>query len=358
MAGMKTTDELTLDAVRNYYGRVLKSTEDLQTSACCTAERLPAHLAEVESLIHDEVKDKFYGCGSPLPLALEGATAVDLGCGSGRDTYLLSKLVGERGQVIGVDMTAEQLSVAEKHRDYHRQQFGYARSNVRLAAGYIEDLKSADIASSSVDLVVSNCVVNLSPDKRRVFSEIFRVLKPGGELYFSDVFAGRRVPAPLKEDPVLLGECLGGALYIEDFRRILREVGCVDYRVVSKRRLSLDNPEIERKAGMIDFYSVTVRAFKLDLEDICEDYGQVATYLGTIAESPHQFVLDDHHVFKTGQPMLVCGNSAAMVQETRYGKHFRVVGDKSTHFGAFDCGPLGGSSQPASAGTTPAGACC
>lgn len=345
-------DEMTLEAVRNYYGRVLKSTQDLQTSACCTAEKLPAHLAEVEKLIHDEVKDKFYGCGSPLPHALEGATALDLGCGSGRDTFLLSKLVGERGQVIGVDMTPEQLSVAERHLDYHRQKFGYSRSNVRLVSGYIEDLNS--LQSSSVDLVVSNCVINLSPDKRRVFKEIFRVLKPGGELYFSDVFTWRRVPQPLREDPVLLGECLGGALYKEDFRRILREVGCLDYRVVSARKLSLDNPDIERKAGMIDFCSMTVRAFKLDLEDLCEDYGQVATYRGTIAESPHSFLLDDHHLFKTGQPMLVCGNTAAMVGETRYARHFKVLGDKSTHFGAFDCAPT----PAATAGDVPGGACC
>ncbi len=352
---MKANDELTLEAVRNYYGRVLSSTKDLQTSACCTAEKLPSHLAAVEALIADEVKDKFYGCGSPLPPALDGAVALDLGCGSGRDTFILSKLVGERGQVLGVDMTPEQLAVAEKHLEHHRAAFGYARGNVRLASGYIEDLKGAGIASDSIDLVVSNCVVNLSPDKRRVFAEIFRVLKPGGELYFSDVFAGRRVPAPLREDPVLLGECLGGALYIEDFRRILRDVGCLDYRVVTKRRLTLDNPDIERKAGMVDFYSVTVRAFKLPLEDLCEDYGQVATYLGTIAESPHAFTLDDHHVFRTGQPMLVCGNTAAMVRDSRYGKHFRVVGDTSTHFGPFDCAPL---AMSAPGDSTPSGACC
>jgi SAM-dependent methyltransferase len=344
--------ELTLEAVRNYYGRVLKSTKDLQTSACCTAEKLPAHLAEIEALIHDEVKDKFYGCGSPLPLALEGATALDLGCGSGRDTFLLSKLVGERGQVIGVDMTPEQLSVAEKHLDHHRRAFGYARSNVRLVSGYIEDLNG--IASGSVDLVVSNCVINLSPDKKRVFGEIFRVLKPGGELYFSDVFTWRRVPAPLREDPVLLGECLGGAMYIEDFRRTLRQAGCLDYRVMSKRKLTLDNPEIERKAGMIDFCSVTVRAFKLDLEDLCEDYGQVATYLGAIPESPHRFVLDDHHTFEAGKPMTVCGNTAAMLQETRYAPHFRVQGDRSVHYGVFDCAPPTASAT----GTAPSGACC
>jgi SAM-dependent methyltransferase len=348
-------EQLTLDAVRAYYGRVLQSTQDLKTSACCAVERLPAHLRAIEALVHDEVKAKFYGCGAPLPPALEGATVLDLGCGSGRDTFILSKLVGERGQAIGIDMTPEQLSVAERHLDHHRQAFGYARGNVRLVSGYIEDLAGAGIAAESVDLVVSNCVINLSPDKRRVFSEIFRVLKPGGELYFSDVFAGRRVPAPLAEDPVLLGECLGGALYVEDFRRILREVGCLDYRTVSKRRLNLDNPEIERRAGMIDFYSMTVRAFKLDLEDLCEDYGQVAYYQGTIAEHPHGFTLDDHHVFSTGQPMLVCGNTAAMVSETRYRPHFRVVGDRTVHYGPFDCAPA----SATTGGVAPAGgACC
>ncbi|HWE30397.1 MAG TPA: methyltransferase domain-containing protein [Polyangia bacterium] len=352
---MKNSDGLTLEAVRNYYGRVLASTKDLQTSACCAIEKLAPHLAAIEAQLHDEVKDKFYGCGAPLPPALDGATVLDLGCGSGRDTFMLSRLVGERGQVIGIDMTPEQLAVAEEHLDYHRRQWGYARGNVRLVSGYIEDLRGAGIESGSVDLVVSNCVVNLSPDKERVFAEVFRVLKPGGELYFSDVFASRRVPAPLAEDPVLLGECLGGALYWEDFRRIMARVGCADHRVVSKRDLTLDNPDIARQIGQIGFSSVTVRAFKLALEDRCEDYGQVATYLGTIDDSPHHFVLDDHHDFEAGRPMLVCGNSAAMVQETRYARHFRVTGDRSTHFGLFDCGPATGA--PATA-KSDGSSCC
>jgi arsenite methyltransferase len=352
---MKNSDGLTIEAVRNYYGRVLAGTKDLQTSACCAIEKLAPHLAAIEAQLHDEVKEKFYGCGAPLPPALDGATVLDLGCGSGRDTFILSRLVGERGQVIGIDMTPEQLSVAEKHLDYHRRQYGYARSNVRLVSGYIEDLRGAGIESGSVDLVVSNCVVNLSPDKERVFAEVFRVLKPGGELYFSDVYASRRVPAPLTEDPVLLGECLGGALYWEDLRRILGRVGCADHRVVSKRDLKIDNADIARQIGKIGFSSVTVRAFKLPLEDRCEDYGQVATYLGTIAESPHRFTLDDHHEFETGRPMLVCGNTASMVEESRYAKHFRVTGDRSTHFGLFDCAPAAGT--PSAKSESGAGCC-
>jgi arsenite methyltransferase len=328
-------------SVQDYYGKVLQSSADLKTSACCLAEAMPPHIAAILKDIHPEVKDRFYGCGSPIPPALDGVTVLDLGCGSGRDCYALAKLVGPTGFVIGVDMTDEQLAVARRHVDYHAGKFGYPLSNTEFRQGYIEDLAAAGIADASVDLVVSNCVLNLSPDKARVFREIFRVLKPGGELYFSDVFADRRVPRELATDPVLLGECLGGALYLEDFRRLMAEAGCLDARVVSSAPLAINNAEIERKAGFINFRSLTVRAFKLPLEDRCEDYGQVAYYLGTMPEHPHQFALDDHHLFKTGQPMLVCGNTADMIFATRYASHFRVTGDKRVHYGLFDCGPVG-----------------
>ncbi len=339
--------------IRDYYGKVLKSTQDLQTSACCTAESMPAYLLAILRELHPEVKDRFYGCGSPLPPALEGRTVLDLGCGSGRDCYLLSKLVGPRGHVIGVDMTDEQLAVARRHREYHAKKFGCA--NVEFRHGFIEDLNAAGIQDASVDVVVSNCVLNLSPDKPRVFAEIFRVLKPGGELYFSDVFADRRVPAPLTQDPVLLGECLGGAMYIEDFRRVMSQVGCLDARVCASSRIALNHPEIERKAGHIGFYSMTVRAFRLPLEDRCEDFGQVARYRGTLPEHPHAFDLDDHHHFQTGKPMLVCGNTADMLSRTRYAPHFQIEGEQSLHYGLFDCGP-GRIAQTSEAGAK-AGCC-
>ncbi|HUS23647.1 MAG TPA: methyltransferase domain-containing protein [Candidatus Binatia bacterium] len=338
-----------IDSVKDYYGKVLKSSADLKTSACCLVAPLPPHVAAALAHVHPEIKDRFYGCGSPIPAALEGATVLDLGCGAGRDCYVMAQLAGPTGKVIGVDMTAEQLEVARRHLDYHAEKSGYA--NLEFRDGYIEDLRTAGIEDASVDVVVSNCVLNLSPDKPRVFREIFRVLKPGGELYFSDVFADRRVPAELAQDPVLIGECLGGALYFEDFRRLIAQAGCADARVCSNVKLDLRNAEIERKAGFINFHSMTVRAFKLALEDRCEDYGQVAHYLGTLPEFPHHFALDDHHLFETGRPMLVCGNTADLLAQTRYHRHFRVEGDKSRHYGLFDCAPAA-----APAGST--AACC
>lgn len=348
------TDNASIrDSIKEYYGKVLKSSADLQTSACCATEALPAHVAEILRDVHPEVQQRFYGCGSPIPPALEGATVLDLGCGSGRDCYVLSKLVGPRGRVIGLDMTGEQLAVARAHQQHHARVFGFA--NTEFVQGYVEALDAAGIADESIDVVISNCVLNLSPDKPRVFGEIFRVLRPGGELYFSDVFADRRVPTSLVADPLLVGECLGGALYIEDFRRLMAASGCHDARVVDTRPLSLDNREIERRVGFIHFQSLTVRAFKLDLEDRCEDFGQVARYLGTALEHPHAFDLDDHHHFETGRPMLVCGNTADMISKTRYAPHFRVTGDKSIHYGLFDCAPAATVSNRDAGGT---GACC
>lgn len=336
--------------VQDYYGKILQSSRDLQTGACCSADAMPENLRDILRELHPEVTEKFYGCGSPIPPALKGMTVLDLGSGSGRDCFVLSKLVGAEGRAIGVDMTEEQLEIARRHVDFHAERFGYREPNVRFLQGYIEDLASLGLADDSIDVVVSNCVINLSPDKRQVFKEIFRVLKPGGELYFSDVFADRRVPEDLTRDPVLLGECLGGALYIEDFRRLLASLGCPDYRVTARSRIALNSPDIERKAGMIGFYSYTVRAFKLDLEDRCEDFGQVAYYLGTVPEHPHVFELDDRHRFETGRPHPVCGNTAAMLLQTRYAPHFRVTGDTSVHYGLFDCGP-------ADAPPTPGGCC-
>lgn len=337
-------------AVREYYGRVLKSSADLKTSACCLAEALPPHVAAVLPEIHEEVKARFYGCGSPIPPALEGITVLDLGCGSGRDCYVLSKLVGPRGRVIGLDMTDEQLAVARRHREHHARRFGWDNTDFRQ--GYIEDLAGAGVADASIDLVVSNCVLNLSPDKPRVFREMFRVLKPGGELYFSDVFADRRIPDELARDPVLLGECLGGALYGEDFRRLLAQVGCRDARVVSSTPLALADADVQRKIGFVSFTSRTIRAFKLDLEDRCEDFGQVAYYQGSLPEHPHRFALDDHHLLEAGKPMPVCGNTADMLSRTRYAPHFRIAGDKRRHFGLFDCAPAAPGAAPAP------GACC
>jgi len=343
-----------IESVKEYYGKTLQSNADLLAGACCNLDKPPADVRNVLPLIADEILSKFYGCGSPLPPLLEGMTVLDLGCGTGRDVYVASKLVGESGRAIGVDMTTEQIEVAQKYQEEQRERFGHRTSNVTFLQGYIEDLQSIGIENNSIDVVISNCVINLSPDKERVFREIYRVLKPGGELFFADVFSDRRIPAALANDPVLRGECLGGTLYTEDFRRVMAQCGWADFRYANIVMLSTDNDEIKNKLGFAKFSSRTVRAFKLnDLEDACEDYGQIAYYNGGIPGHPHFFDFDISQRFVTGKPVPVCGNTAAMLSETRYRDAFKILGDRSKHYGKF-----GGGGDGSGNVETAAGACC
>lgn len=167
-------------------------------------------------------------------------------------------LWGRPGRVIGVDMTPEQLAVAQKYQDEQAEKFGFEHSNVEFKAGFIEDLEELGIEDGTVDLVVSNCVINLTPFKDQVFSEIYRVLKPGGELYFSDVFCDRRMSDELRADPVLRGECLGGAMYIDDFRRMLAKHGWKSYVCTAVEDIHVSDLALETKLGFTSFTSRTV----------------------------------------------------------------------------------------------------
>src|SRR5437867_7063334 len=112
---MLSSGRLTYDKVLEYYGKILQNKKDLKTSACCSLEKLPAYVSEPLQLIDDERQNKFYGCGSPIPLALEGMKVLDLGCGTGRDCFVISYHVGPEGEVVGVDMTAEPLEIANRY---------------------------------------------------------------------------------------------------------------------------------------------------------------------------------------------------------------------------------------------------
>ena len=347
------------EQVQDYYGKTLQGSQDLQTNACCTDDNLPGYLKPILASIHDEVMTRYYGCGLIAPAALQTMRILDLGCGAGRDVYALSALVGESGSVVGVDMTDEQLAVANRHREFHAQKFGYQHSNVTFLKGYIEKLDQLDLPDNSFDIIVSNCVINLSPDKEAVLKQAYRLLKPGGELFFSDVYSDKRVPAHLVDDPLLYGECLSGALYWNDFQNLAKRAGFADPRLVEDRPITVANPQIEEKLGNLQFFSATYRLFKLEaLEPACEDYGQAVIYKGTVPHHPDVFVLDKHHVIQRGKVFPVCGNTYRMLNETRFRSHFEFIGNWDTHYGIFEgCG----SSLPfdlSSSTTSSGGSCC
>jgi len=345
-----------LESVQNYYGKVLQHSNDLKTSACCDVSSLPDWLKPLLAKLHPQVTERYYGCGLVAPAVLEGARVLDLGSGSGRDCYLLAQLVGSQGQVVGVDMTPEQLAVANAHLHYHAEQFGFA--NVEFRQGYIENLDALGLSDASFDVIVSNCVINLSPDKDSVLREAYRLLKKGGELYFSDIYADRRLPAALREDELLYGECLGGALYWNDFHNLAKRHGFADPRLVEDRPIAITDPKLAAKLGTTRFYSATYRLFKLDdLEPACEDHGQAVIYHGGIAAAPHSFVLDKHHQIETGKVFPVCGNTYRMLHDSRFAPYFSFIGDFSQHFGIFQgCGSVLPYDNDNSSATP--GACC
>lgn len=344
--------------VKDYYGKVLKSSADLKTDACCTPVAEPAYIEAAIANVHPEVSARYYGCGLTAPQALGGRRILDLGCGAGRDVYVLAQLAGAEGEVVGVDMTPEQLDVAEAHRDWHAKKFGYA--NVRFIDGDIERLDALDLEPESFDVIVSNCVVNLTADKEAVFRGGYALLRQGGEFHVADIYADRRLSAAQRDDPVARGECLGGALYWNDFLNMARRAGFLDPRVAADRPVSIKNAALAEKLAPARFYSATYRLFKIEsLEPDCEDYGQAVVYKGGLAGSEGAFALDKHHVMENGRIFPVCGNTCRILKESRFAPWFAFLGDDAIHYGIFPgCGTSSPFGDAPSKAAEAAPSCC
>ncbi|WP_273576764.1 methyltransferase domain-containing protein [Xenorhabdus anantnagensis] len=338
---MKTKEQQLsqrIENVQNYYGTTLSGKEDLITNVCTVDEPPSDEIKDILKAIHPDVQQRFYGCGTPFPPLLTGSIVLDLGCGGGRDCFILSKLVGPEGNVIGVDTTLEQIEFAESYVEYHREAYGYNESNVHFIHGNIESLELLNLPPNSVDVIVSNCVINLAAAKSDVLQGMAQLLKSGGEIYFSDIFSDRRLSQELKNDPLLIGECIGDVLYYGDFVRIARDAGFRDIRIVASNLKTINNKSIEEKLGGARLYSMTLRLFKIDLEDSCEDYGQVAIYKGNLPDAPICFMFDQEHVFAAGKAVPICRNTADIICKSRYHSLFNVIGEGRTHYGVFNCG--------------------
>jgi len=196
------------------------------------------------------------GCGNPQAIASlkKGEIVLDLGSGAGFDCFLASNSVGEKGKVIGVDMTAEMISKARNNA----KKGGYSNTTFRL--GVIEQLPVAD---STIDVIISNCVINLSPEKEKVFNEAFRVLKPGGRLAISDIVAIAELPDEYKNDISLICGCISGALSIEVLQTFLHNAGFSEIKIESKDKSREFIKDWRPESGIEDYItSATIAAFK------------------------------------------------------------------------------------------------
>lgn len=226
-APTQSSSEIVREEVRRRYGATA-SGEPVSDSKCCTSTGAAAlgYSAEQTAAV-PEAANLGLGCGNPLAIASlkEGQVVLDLGSGAGFDCFLAARAVGKSGKIIGVDMTHEML---DKARENARKN-GF--TNVEFRLGEIEALPIAD---NSVDVIISNCVINLSPEKQRVFNESFRVLKSGGRLAIADMVATAPLPDDIKADWAAYTGCMAGASEIGELERMLTAAGFKDIKIAPK----------------------------------------------------------------------------------------------------------------------------
>jgi MoaA/NifB/PqqE/SkfB family radical SAM enzyme/SAM-dependent methyltransferase len=289
--------------VREFYGEAAATP---QAELCCPTKYDPS----ATDHIPQEVLDRFYGCGSPMATAgiQPGEVVVDLGSGAGIDVFIAAKLVGPEGRAIGVDMTERMLAVARENRPKVAAALGYDAVDFRY--GFLEQIP---VASKTVDLVTSNCVINLSPDKPRVFEEMWRVLADHGRILVSDIVSERPVPPHLKVNPQLWGECLVGALTQEEFVAGLERAGFYGIEILKR--------SYWKDVEGYPFYSVTVRGWKLEKAAGCVFKGHKAVYLGP----GKAFVDEEGHQFPRNEPYEVCTDTVAKLSRPPYNDCFAIL---------------------------------
>ncbi|MFQ5682908.1 MAG: methyltransferase domain-containing protein [Candidatus Binatia bacterium] len=377
-------------AVLERYGRAAQEFEDGLCVPVC-------YDSSVLKVIPNEIIEKDYGCGNPSQYVKEGETVLDLGSGSGKACYIMAQIVGQTGKVIGVDFHEDMLSLARKYQDSIGTKLGY--HNVEFRRGRIQNLRAnldlvdqyltchpvcstSDlfrlgefeekisreqplIPDESVDVIVSNCVLNLirSEDKKGLFSEMYRVLKKGGRIAISDIVCDEAVPDPLKNDAELWSGCVSGAFQEEEFLR--------NFEQAKFYGISIEEMKSEpyRTVEGIEFRSITVTAYK-GKEGHCIERNQAVIYRGPWK----QVADDDDHVLHRGVRTAVCDKTYQIYSKLPYRDQFIMIPPREEvpveKAGDFDCARverrhpqetkgLGYKvTQAAPNGCGPEGACC
>lgn len=320
--------------------------------------------AALLKVIPDEILQKDYGCGDPSRHVGAGETVLDLGSGSGKACYLMAQIVGPEGKVIGVDFNEDMIALARKYQSSVTEKLGYR--NVEFRRGKIQDLRlNLDlveqylaenpvrslsdlhklqefeekisheqplVADNSIDVIVSNCVLNLvrPEDKRRLFAEMYRVLKKGGRVVISDIVSDELAPEHLKKDPELWSGCVSGAFQEEEFLRAFEEAKFYGIHIEEMRS------EAYRTVEGIEFRSMTITAYK-GKEGPCLERNQAVVYRGPWK----QVVDDDDHVLPRGMRVAVCDKTYRIYSKPPYQDQFILIAPREEipieKAGVFDC---------------------
>jgi ubiquinone/menaquinone biosynthesis C-methylase UbiE len=344
--------------------RYAEAAKSVETALCCPVVYNP----EVLKILPDEIIERDYGCGDPSAFVREGETVLDLGSGGGKICYIASQIVGAEGRVIGVDTNQEMLALAKKYQTELADRIGY--SNVEFKYGRIQDLRTsldsmesylADsrigsvsdlaefesfvekekitrpmIADNSIDVILSNCVLNLvrSEDKDQMFCEMFRVLKRGGRVAISDIVSDEDIPEHLQDDPDLWSGCISGAYREDAFVEAFAKAGFYGMQIVKR-----DEQPWQTVEG-IEFRSVTVVAYK-GLQGPCLERNQAVIYKG-----PWKRVLDDDgHALERGKRIAVCDKTFGIYAKEPYASSMELIEPREEialeDAGEFDCSRTG-----------------
>ena len=253
------------ETVREHYAERIKNSASCCADNCCSPES-NLYPADLLTTVPSDVSSTSYGCGDPITLASlkPGQTVLDLGSGAGLDCLLAAQKVGPEGRVIGVDMTPEMIERAQANAKRVNA------ANVEFRQGYLEDLP---VDSSTVDVIISNCVINLSPDKEKVFNEAFRVLAPGGKLAVSDIVTDGELPEVVRNSLSAWAGCVAGAVEAKEYIAMMESVGFTDISIKpvffdkqtvdgALDEMKLDVTEYPREAVYKAVYSAKITAYK------------------------------------------------------------------------------------------------
>ena len=388
---------------------ITRKVSDRYAKAASTGEQMCCptsyDMAQLKSFIPEEVLKISYGCGTPagLKTVRAGETVLDIGSGGGIDCFEASRLVGPTGRVIGIDMTDTMLEIARTNASVVAANLGYSASNVEFRKGLADAMPVED---GTIDLIISNCVINLAPDKRKVFREMFRVAQPGGRFTISDIVADQTVPQYLVHDADKWGDCLSGALTLTAYIAGMREAGFLGIHLVTSSPWQVIDG--------IHFFSVTLTGYKVPpattpstsryatlrgpFHHVVNERGRTyqrgipqpitpddavllshpplvghflltpeplpldqtdprwtavfpapapCTWQGHYALLAGPFVEaadDDHHVYRRGEPLEICSKTLAVLETNGYAQHFAILNRAGQQASetASTCAPDGG----------------
>lgn len=311
--------EIQLEVQKKY----ARAAQVPDSSLCCPTGY---NFSEMKNFIPQEVLSVSYGCGTPVGLddVKPGEIVLDIGSGGGIDCFEALRRVGPKGKVIGIDMTDEMLAIARRNVPIVCDNLGYPQDRIEFRKGYAEAIPVED---QSVDLIISNCVINLAPHKEKVFQEMFRILRPGGRFTISDIVADREIPNYLTCDSEKWGQCLSGALQVGHYMKSIHQAGFLGvHQVKCVGWKSIDG---------IHFYSITLTGYKLHVvtggKKEEKDTDVFATLVGPFSKA----VSELGTLYRRGEGAKMTPQESALISHTPLSKYF-ILSKEPLHLSFLD----------------------